>query len=77
MIIGRDLLKSLRIIMDFSSRTIEWNVVRIPKESASAPVESFHIEEDPGGVDEMIRRLAGNAYKKILRAKYEKAYLAK
>ena len=44
MIIGRDFLKSLRLIMDFSSRTIEWNEVSIPmKNYASAPAESFHI----------------------------------
>ena len=72
MIIGRDLLKSLGLIIDFSSKTVEWNDVSIPmKDSASAPVESFHIEY-PNGVDKMVGRLSGDTYKKILQAKYKK-----
>ena len=77
MIICRHPLKSLGFMMDFFSRTIEWNDVIIPmKESASAPIESFHTE-DPGEVEKMVGSLAGNMYKKILQAKYEKADLEK
>ena len=77
MIIGRDLLKILGLIMDLLTRTIEWDDVIIPmKEFASAPIESFHIE-DPSNVVEMVGCLAGNTYKQILRAKYKKADLEK
>ena len=64
MIIGRDLLKSLGLILDFLTRTIAWNDAIIPmKESAAAPIESFHIE-DPSEVDKIVGCLAGDSYKK-------------
>ena len=72
MIIGRDLLKSLGLILDFSTRTIIWNDAIIPmKESAAAPIKSFHID-NPSDVDEMVGRLAGDTYKKYYELKMKK-----
>ena len=73
MILGRDLLKMLGFIINFSTETISWNDAGIPmKESMATLTESFHIK-DPRGVDEMIGRLTRHKYKKILKAKYKKS----
>ena len=75
MILGRDLLTSLGLVIDLASKIVIWNDTSIPmKESASTPIESFHIE-DPDGVGDMVGCLAGENYKKILEAKYKKADL--
>ena len=72
MILGRDLLTSLGLIIDFSSKVIIWNDTSIPmKESTSTPIESFHIE-DPDGVEDMVGHLAGDNYKKSLRLNTKK-----
>eukprot|EP00957_Ditylum_brightwellii_P010179 769086-Ditylum_brightwellii.AAC.1 len=46
------------------------------KAASAQPAESFHIE-DPEGVDDMVGRIAGDRYKTILEAKYEKVNLKK
>eukprot|EP00957_Ditylum_brightwellii_P127369 9712196-Ditylum_brightwellii.AAC.1 len=77
MILGRDVLKSLGIVLNNVTETISWDGASIPMKTASAqPTESFHIE-DPEGVNDMVGRIAGNRYKTILEAKYEKANLKK
>eukprot|EP00957_Ditylum_brightwellii_P132750 10122766-Ditylum_brightwellii.AAC.1 len=43
---------------------------------SAQPAESFHIE-DLKGVDNMVGQIAGDRYKAILAAKYEKADLRK
>eukprot|EP00957_Ditylum_brightwellii_P095188 7249676-Ditylum_brightwellii.AAC.1 len=40
------------------------------------PAESFHIK-DPKGIDDMVGQIAGDRYKTILKAKYEKVNLRK
>jgi hypothetical protein len=77
MILGRDLLKDLGLIIDYSTKSIIWNDAIIPMKGSTATVtESFHIQ-DPAGIDEMVGRLAGDKYKTILDAKYKKANLEK
>ena len=77
MILGRDLLKKLELTLDFSTETVTSEEASIPMKSPSAQaIESLYID-DPTGVDEMVRRIAGNTYKKILKAKYSKADLHK
>eukprot|EP00957_Ditylum_brightwellii_P008348 631699-Ditylum_brightwellii.AAC.1 len=77
MIIGRDLLKSLGIVLDHATKTIAWNDTSIPMKTTSArPTESFHIK-DPPGIDDMVGGILGERYKTILEAKYEKADLRK
>eukprot|EP00957_Ditylum_brightwellii_P051950 3940528-Ditylum_brightwellii.AAC.1 len=46
------------------------------KAVSAQPAESFHIK-DLEGVDDMVGRIAGDWYKTILDAKYEKADLKK
>eukprot|EP00957_Ditylum_brightwellii_P156342 11900257-Ditylum_brightwellii.AAC.1 len=46
------------------------------KTNSVQPAESFHIK-DPEGVDDMVGQIAGDRYKTILKAKYEKADLRK
>eukprot|EP00957_Ditylum_brightwellii_P075864 5765760-Ditylum_brightwellii.AAC.1 len=43
---------------------------------SARPAESFHVE-DLKGVDDMVGQIAGDKYKTILEAKYEKANLRK
>eukprot|EP00957_Ditylum_brightwellii_P033317 2524671-Ditylum_brightwellii.AAC.1 len=60
MIIGRDLLKSLGIILDHTTKTIAWNDASIPmKTTSECSTESFHIE-DPPGIDNMVGRILGD-----------------
>ena len=77
MILGRDVLKSLGIVLNHATETITWDDASIPMKTTSAqPAESFHIK-DPEGVDDMVGQIAGDRYKTILEAKYEKANLRK
>ena len=77
MILGRDILKSLGIVLNHTTETISWDDATIPMKTASArPIKSFHIK-DPEGVDDMVGHIAGDRYKTILEAKYEKADLKK
>eukprot|EP00957_Ditylum_brightwellii_P156312 11897612-Ditylum_brightwellii.AAC.1 len=77
MILGRDFLSSLGIILDHSTETITWDDTSIPMKATSAKVSnSFHIK-DLKGVNDMVGRIAGDTYKTILQAKYEKANLMK
>eukprot|EP00957_Ditylum_brightwellii_P166118 12647166-Ditylum_brightwellii.AAC.1 len=46
------------------------------KTTSVQPAESFHIK-DPEGIDNMVGQIAGDRYKTILKAKYEKANLKK
>eukprot|EP00957_Ditylum_brightwellii_P119526 9119371-Ditylum_brightwellii.AAC.1 len=46
------------------------------KTTSARPAESFHIK-DPRGIDDMVGQIAGDRYKTILNAKYEKANLKK
>eukprot|EP00957_Ditylum_brightwellii_P177068 13488747-Ditylum_brightwellii.AAC.1 len=46
------------------------------KTTSAQPAESFHIK-DPEGVNDMVGQIAGDTYKTILEAKYEKADLRK
>ena len=49
MTIGRDLLKSLGIIINHSTETITWNDSNIPmKKPMEIPTESFHIKDPTG-----------------------------
>eukprot|EP00957_Ditylum_brightwellii_P156560 11915770-Ditylum_brightwellii.AAC.1 len=77
MILGQDILKSLGIILDHATETITWDDASIPMKTTSAqPAESLHIK-DPKEINNMVRQIAGDKYKTILKAKYEKADLKK
>ena len=77
MILGRDLLNQLGLTLDFSTATVTWEEASVPmKETTATAMESLHIDY-PKGIDNMVGRIAGDDYKKILEAKYEKADLHK
>eukprot|EP00957_Ditylum_brightwellii_P190983 14541768-Ditylum_brightwellii.AAC.1 len=77
MILGQDLLKSLRIILDHATETITWNDASTPmKTTPVQPAKSFHIKDLPG-IDDMVGQISGDRCRTILEAKYEKANLKK
>eukprot|EP00957_Ditylum_brightwellii_P173904 13239317-Ditylum_brightwellii.AAC.1 len=57
--------------------TITWDDASIPMKAMSAQAaDLFHIK-DPKGINYMVGQIAGDKYKTILKAKYEKANLKK
>eukprot|EP00957_Ditylum_brightwellii_P056207 4261009-Ditylum_brightwellii.AAC.1 len=46
------------------------------KSASAQAADAFHIE-DPKGINDMVGQIAGDKYKTILKAKYEKADLKK
>eukprot|EP00957_Ditylum_brightwellii_P160616 12227227-Ditylum_brightwellii.AAC.1 len=57
--------------------TIMWDDASIPmKTTSTQAADSFHIE-DLKGINDMVGQIAGDKYKAILKAKYEKANLKK
>eukprot|EP00957_Ditylum_brightwellii_P019668 1483812-Ditylum_brightwellii.AAC.1 len=57
--------------------TIIWDDASIPMETMSVQASnSFHIKYQKG-INDMVGHIAGDAYKTILQAKYEKADLKK
>ena len=70
MIIGNDLLESLKIDIKYSTSTIEWDGAEIPMKSRDATIEdSYYINDTPSLVE------AAERIKQILDAKYEPANL--
>eukprot|EP00957_Ditylum_brightwellii_P150082 11429808-Ditylum_brightwellii.AAC.1 len=60
MILGQDIFKSLGIILDHTTETITLDDASIPMKTISAqPAESFHTK-DAQGIDNMVRRIAGD-----------------
>eukprot|EP00957_Ditylum_brightwellii_P177395 13512053-Ditylum_brightwellii.AAC.1 len=77
MILGRDVLKSLGIILNHATELITWDDTSIPMKATSAQAAgSFHTK-DQKGINNMVGQIAGDKYKTILEAKYEKADLKK
>ncbi len=70
MIIGRDILKFLKINLRFSDEQIEWDHATMPyKDRDATPLDSYHVE-DPEELFEETERI-----KRILDAKYTPADL--
>eukprot|EP00957_Ditylum_brightwellii_P159204 12117421-Ditylum_brightwellii.AAC.1 len=77
MTLGRDVLKSLGIILNHSTETITWDDTSIPMKVTSVQAaDSFHIK-DSKGIENRVGRIAEDKYKTIIKAKYEKADLKK
>ena len=70
MIIGRDLLKSLKIKMDFGDSTIEWDHAVVPMQSIDVKLHEMYATHDTPAMLDAAERM-----KKILDAKYEPADL--
>jgi hypothetical protein len=70
MIIGEDLLESLKTDIKYSTSTIEWDGAEIPMKLRDATIEdSYYINDTPSLVK------AAERIKQILDAKYEPANL--
>ena len=70
MIIGRDLLKTMGLIIDLKNRLLTWgNHCTVMKPSSVFANDSYSIN-DPTGVNKLIGQMAGDEYKKVLDAKY-------
>ena len=70
MILGRDILRELKIDIQFSDDTIHWDEASIPMKDRDCTVQDSFFIKDPKAVDFSMTRI-----KQILDAKYEKANL--
>ena len=69
-IIGRDTLRELGIMLDFSNDTVTWNNSTISMKPPNCNLTEHYFINDPSNVEE-----ASDRMKRILDAKYEKANL--
>ena len=70
MIIGRDILKFLKIDVCFSDHTVRWLEHTMPFKDGDAKVaDAYYLQDDPNLTDAL------DCLKKILDAKYEQADL--
>jgi hypothetical protein len=76
-ILGRDLLTKLGIIINFKEQIVSWDEPYVKMRAANCNINEHYNLQDPQDIDAMVGRLAGDKYKKILNAKYEKADLSK
>jgi hypothetical protein len=70
LIIGRDLLSSLGVTINFNKSVVEWDGNELPMKPIDGTVEnSYHVQEARAAEDSF------NRIKRILDAKYEPANL--
>jgi len=72
MIIGRDIIKFLKIDLRFSDEIIEWDGTEMPFEDREATAKEAHYIADSDPVEDAVHRV-----KRILDAKYDKADVEK
>ena len=77
MIIGRDLLKTMGLIIYFENKLIIWENYHTNMKPTSGSVQNSYSINDPKGVNKLVGLMAKDNYKKILDAKYEKANIEK
>jgi len=68
MIIGRDILRFLKIDVKFSEEIVEWDGAEMPFKDGDASLKEAHCVADSDPVEDAAHRV-----KRILEAKYEKA----
>eukprot|EP00957_Ditylum_brightwellii_P026363 1994293-Ditylum_brightwellii.AAC.1 len=61
--LGRDMLKSLGIMLNHTMETITWDGASIPMKTTSAQAADFFHIEDPKGIDNMVGQFAGEEYR--------------
>eukprot|EP00957_Ditylum_brightwellii_P117357 8950254-Ditylum_brightwellii.AAC.1 len=64
MIIGRDVMKTLGMIIDFKNKLITLGKYHANMKPATVSVNDSYSIDDPRGVDELVGRMAGDNYKK-------------
>jgi len=72
MIIGRDILKFLKIDLRFSDEIIEWGGTEMPFEDGDASTKEAHYVDDSNPIEDAVHRV-----KRILDAKHDKADIEK
>jgi len=72
MIIGRDILRFLKINIKFSEEIVKWDGAEIPFKDGDASIKEAHCVADSDPVEDAVHRV-----KWILDAKYEKADIEK
>eukprot|EP00957_Ditylum_brightwellii_P091089 6934697-Ditylum_brightwellii.AAC.1 len=70
-------MKTLGMIIDFDNKLTTWGKYHTNMKPTSGSVINLYSIDDPRGVNELVGRMAGDNYKKILDAKYEKADIEK
>ena len=63
MIIGRDLLKTLGLIIDFKNKLITWGKYHANMKPASVSVNNSYSVDNQRGVNELVGWMAGDNYK--------------
>eukprot|EP00957_Ditylum_brightwellii_P060604 4601451-Ditylum_brightwellii.AAC.1 len=65
------------LIIDFENKLITWGKCQANMKPATFSVNNSYSIDNPRGVDKLVGWMAGDSYKKILDAKYEKADIEK
>eukprot|EP00957_Ditylum_brightwellii_P060461 4591136-Ditylum_brightwellii.AAC.1 len=62
MIIGRDLLKTVGLIIDFNNELITWEKYHANMKPAIVSINNSYSIDDPRGVNELVGQMAGDNY---------------
>eukprot|EP00957_Ditylum_brightwellii_P040770 3086299-Ditylum_brightwellii.AAC.2 len=65
------------LIIDFKHKLITWGIYHTIMKPSGVSVNYSYSVNDPTGADKFIGQIAGDNYKKILDAEYEKANIVK
>eukprot|EP00957_Ditylum_brightwellii_P127560 9727661-Ditylum_brightwellii.AAC.1 len=65
------------LIIDFENKLITWGKYHPNMKPASASVNNSYLIDNPRSVVKLVCKMAGDNYKTILDAKYEKANIEK
>ena len=64
MIIGRDVMKTLSMIIDFDNKIITWGKYHAYMKPTSGSVNNLYSIDDPRGVNELVGQMVGDNNKK-------------
>ena len=64
MIIGRDVMKTIGMIIDFKNKLITWGKCHANMKPTNGSVNNSYSIDNPRGVNELVGRMAGDNYKK-------------
>eukprot|EP00957_Ditylum_brightwellii_P028847 2179654-Ditylum_brightwellii.AAC.1 len=70
-------MKTLGLIIDFENKLITWGEYHANIKPATVSVNNSYLIDNPRSVGKRVGQMAGDNYKKILDAKYEKADIEK
>eukprot|EP00957_Ditylum_brightwellii_P094356 7184370-Ditylum_brightwellii.AAC.1 len=70
-------MKTLGLIIDFKNELTTWGKHHANMKPSNVSVNNLYLIDNPRGVDKLVGQMAGDNYKQILDAKYEKADIEK